>query len=693
MQRVRGIQLSIENVARNLALFVVVSSVWLLAGAEGWIAVLLSILAVCSAILWCVSQLWDGCPKMVAPDSMLTCVLFLILIGLTVIPLPARVVQSINPLAVRQLEGLDQVSDGLRTASDGSSNEVTPPVFDRFSGDRLSLSLTPVVSKRALLRFLAYASILLVLANTINDWRQLQNVCMVLLASGFLLAVIGIIHRLSGSRDLLWFYPLRYGGAAFGPFTNRNHYAAYQSMIVGVGIAALLVAGSWGAHEGEPWRSRLERFSQKRLSFIGLSAFAIVLIASSVLLTLSRAGTISLLMAALTIFILAFIRERKTLVNVLNKPDSISLNTALFITIGIMAMVVWIGWRPVVSRISTLRDVTANPFEDTRFVVSREMLRAGLRHPFVGTGTGSFRHVFPLSQPAFLGNWRFLHGHNDWFELFMESGFAGLFIVFFMLFTLLRRMKVLLFRSGLPAETFMGYGLFFAFITIGLHSFLDYGLRKPAGMYLFCAVCAMVLAVYDMRLRHGRHSPLMMVDQNHERNHSHLLRKLFVSGWLIAGVVSLPLMTEVLSGELGYMRVLYFARGAERNYHNRERLNTMIAEAADEVYHSGMALQGNPDAALETAGNLIRWAGSGSIEHDLRERCLMLGFMLTRGVVQQVPTDYMGWLWLARSYAMLGMWDAAAICLEQSRMRVTEDREIRMFNPVSQRQFSGSIFY
>jgi len=120
------------------------------------------------------------------------------------------------------------------------------------------------------------------------------------------MTVFALVQKLSGTEAIYWLHKPRFGGAIFGPFTNRNHFAAHINMALGVALGLLLTVARAPDEEALPtWRRRLSWLLSNRGSRIALLGSAALLMAAAVFVTLSRGGILALVAsAALVVMVL-----------------------------------------------------------------------------------------------------------------------------------------------------------------------------------------------------------------------------------------------------------------------------------------------------------------------------------------------------------------------------------------------------
>jgi O-antigen ligase len=331
------------------------------------------------------------------------------------------------------------------------------------------------------------------------------------------MAVVAIVHKSSGSRDILWFHTSRFGGAIFGPFTNPNHYAAYMNMAFGLALGLLLAASQWSRPASRSaWRKVWAWFAAPHSDRVVLVGFMSGMMGASVFVSLSRGGAISLVASLGIAGTFVALRDRQGLGRVIAAA-----------AVLVVAIVVWLGWEPVVGELSTLGAL--DPKADSRVVAAWDTLRIFRRAPVAGCGFGSFQYVFGGFQSPDIQFGRWLHAHNDYAQLLAEGGVVGALLWLGAVVAFLVHLRVRLRPAAADGEAEQaGYagspvpatarcmlgGIAVGLGTIALHSLFDYGLHKPANAFLLAGLCGMAVAV--AHLRSTRHRPGMRRERSDE---------------------------------------------------------------------------------------------------------------------------------------------------------------------------------
>jgi len=129
---------------------------------------------------------------------------------------------------------------------------------------------------------------------------------------------------------------------------------------------------------------------------------------------------------------------------------------------------------------------------------------AGLKmvpdHPVLGTGYGTFQHVFPAYQPPDLGGY-WDHVHNDFLEFLIEGGFVTLGLAAAMVLVLFvpgRSAR----ERGEPVAPFRAAAAG-GLAAVLLHACVDFPLRIPAVALLAALLVGLYLASEPAERRDG----------------------------------------------------------------------------------------------------------------------------------------------------------------------------------------------
>jgi O-antigen ligase len=285
---------------------------------------------------------------------------------------------------------------------------------------------------------------------TLEDWRGFVWFGIFF---GFLVSLFAILQHLTSNGKIYWVREISSGVSPFGPYVNRNHFAGFAELILPLALVPLV----------------LGRVRRERRLVVGLFA---VLPIGALFLSASRGGIVSF---AVELGALA-------LVMILRRTMGKQLLAGVSVLVVASLLVSWLGVGQILKRLSSvqLREVTAGK----RASMREDTWRIFLDHPFLGTGLGTLRTVYPSYETLYDGK-IVNHTHNDYLEALAETGILGGLCCAWFLGVLfsesLKRLRQVnhsfagaLQLSGLVAST--------GFLV---HSFVDFNLHIPANALLF----------------------------------------------------------------------------------------------------------------------------------------------------------------------------------------------------------------
>ena len=499
-----------------------------------WGIASLDLVVLLLALAWGAIQLHEGRLQWVSTPLNGPLLLFLGVIALQLLPLPPALLRVISPhtydLYQRTLSPWPE-RDPLPLISPTLAAAEAPPdashVMPSAAGaSTLSpwrpLSLYPHATVTALRQATAYALVYLIVVNTIQSRAQLGRLLLALLATGSVIAVLGLLQQASGTTKLYWWWQPLFGGAPFGPYVNRNHAAGYLAMVIPIGLGWL-----WGQlgqrhHRivGGVWRQDLKKLVSGRDGRQLLLVCALVNMAAALLVSASRGGIISVAVG-LVFFIL--------LVGLPRRPERrLGLVVLPLLLAGVLIYAVWLGVGPTIERFF-------QPEEGRPLIWSGTLNLIG-DYPLLGTGLGTYVASFRRHKPT-LDAGLVDHAHNDYLELLAEMGTAGFLIVVGGLgwfgWRTFRRW------SGRHDPEIRGLvlGGLAGGLAIGVHSLVDFNLHIPANALTFAVILGMTAVAVHLRGQHDHAVVVFRVTQVHlPRLLCRALYPLLVLGALVVGL-------------------------------------------------------------------------------------------------------------------------------------------------------------
>ncbi|MEE8386605.1 MAG: O-antigen ligase family protein, partial [Dehalococcoidia bacterium] len=364
------------------------------------------------------------------------------------------------------------------------------------------LSIDPTATLDALLRFLAYVALFVVVYNLVDSRSRLLRMTGALVAFAFFVAFVGLIQDLSGVERVYGIKTLRYGGSPYGPYVNHNHFAGLMEMTIPLTFALLLRRILRPSSGGVSARITSQGMSLpgadqplgERAGQAILLGLALTVTSAALLLSLSRGGLIALALSSGAVTVMLVIRGR--------------LGRWQTAVVGLLAAVsvatfLWIGPNAVVNHFRRAESVQNEPSLLGRLLVWRASAGIFENFPVAGTGLGTYASAFlPYYPMGTEQTWR--DAHNDYVQLLVEVGAVGILaaaVGFFFLFVQL--LGPILGRKEV-GERLIYYGLCTGILSLLLHSLVDFNLHVPGNAAMFVVLLAMALAQRSMRRRSQR---------------------------------------------------------------------------------------------------------------------------------------------------------------------------------------------
>lgn len=324
-----------------------------------------------------------------------------------------------------------------------------------------SLSLTPELTWRAFLALLP--PVAMFLAILVSPQRLVARAVLIMLAAAALSLALGAVQLASGNER---FYPwaTTSAGAVSGFFANRNHLASL--LLTSIPFAVVIGAAT------------LRRRSSEKLSlWLGAIYLAILIVGLAAIR--SRAGLILAAPVLLTSLVAAWIAAGR------GKPRP-ALLAFLGATGVAVTVVATLALPPILARF----DVGSS--SEGRFREWPIVAAAAQSYLPIGSGIGSFdtvhRSVEPLAQ---LDSTFFNQAHNDYLELWLETGWVGVAAIIAFLAWFGRRSWTA-WRAEPSSLRDLQRAASIAIGAVLLHSVVDYPLRTVAGAILFAMYCGIL---------------------------------------------------------------------------------------------------------------------------------------------------------------------------------------------------------
>lgn len=422
--------------------------------------------------------------------------LFVLLVGLQLTPLPPAMIQRLSPevhaLYASTLPGYAEGKDPdlrdlpawlvkgmavripLEADPDEEKAALHPPAGSprpvAASSSWRTLSIYPFLTRQRLTLLLSLIALFAAARSHFNTKERLSRLLGVTVFSGLAVSLFGILQKFNWNGRLYW---IREGDYIdpFGPFVDRNTYAAFAGTILPVAIGALFSA-----------RRRLGNRRVDAVPPLLFHGFAAVAMAGGIFYSLSRGGMISTSFSILVLAALLVHYGR-------HKSELAVLGGLLAVAASFL---IWIGSEKVIERVGTLSQGQRTPTLAHRIVAWRGSMDLIGDHPALGTGLGTFPFSFMRYAPPGRAWWNV--AHNEYIELLCDTGMAGgaIFVAGFAAWLLL------IWRPGAfrgHTERFAYAGIVSGLAALLLHSAITSNLQVPANSVLLVILGAALIGL------------------------------------------------------------------------------------------------------------------------------------------------------------------------------------------------------
>lgn len=380
-------------------------------------------------------------------------------------PAPAFFLALILGVAVVPLIQLIPLPPGVTTALPGRDSAELALQVTGIAGGWAPLSITPDFTWRAFLALIP--PLAMALAAVAVQARFAPLLIRVMLATAAASIILGIAQFVTGS-DVLYPWETTGRGSVSGLFANRNHLATL--CLATLPFAAVLAGGAF--RQQERGRAADGPLFWLCLAYIGLAVLAHGAI-------LSRAGILlvgPVLAASLLAVWIASGRSR---------PGPVLLAVAGAGAAAVVALAV-LGIDPILARFD--QDIGA----DARLQAWPIITEAAQAWLPLGSGLGSFDTVFRSVEPvSTLGPLFFNQAHNDFLELWLETGWPGVALMAAFAIWFGRRAWSA-WRAPAGEMHDLQRASSIAILMVLIHSAGDYPLRTETIAVLFALFCGIL---------------------------------------------------------------------------------------------------------------------------------------------------------------------------------------------------------
>ncbi len=288
------------------------------------------------------------------------------------------------------------------------------------------LSLHPYATTLGLMKAFAYMGLFAFTIDHLRTQRHIRQAIWVITLTAAIVALLGICQHFAGLSAIYGWRDASYAHF-FGPFLNRNHFAAYQVMAILMGLGLWVTLSHRQRHpltRKAPAATQLAKpFAES--PFLWCLLFALAIMTGALGLTLSRGGVLSFFVG-LSLFTLLHRQSRKRRGFYTHTHIRIHDHGSLvWVFVGLALMSFWLGLGPLIERFwQSFSGDAALAWGDRSLVYTATWAMAK-DFPIFGVGLGAFPVIFPRYQPAAV-TLHYLQAHSDILQLLAETGIVGL---------------------------------------------------------------------------------------------------------------------------------------------------------------------------------------------------------------------------------------------------------------------------
>lgn len=434
---------------------------------EAWSELVVVALTGAMAACLALKLLWRRHVRLVWTWAYVPIGLFLLLVVLQLVPLPAKLVAAVSPNTAATKTKL--LGDLPNAAVELKS---------------MTLSFYPLATKHDLRLLLATVVVFVVVLNVYRRPDQIKRLLGAIALIGGGIALLALAQDLFGNGRIYWIVPTASNKANSGTFICHSHYGQFMNLSIGAALGLLLLKLHESFRHGPiTLPAVVERLSQPKLRVVWCLAGMTILGVTTIFVSLTRGGAISLLIAGgFTALVLASRRAMKGRGWIM-----------MVLALGAFICVLYIGFDAVYDRLATLRDRQAY---QGRWQIVEDLSVSFTRFPVVGTGLGTHEVVYPMfdrsTSPSLAG-----HAENEYAQIAEETGIIGLALLLVFLGIVWHRYAHNARHLRFPVRS-AAFGLGFGLLAIQIHSFSDFGQHLLANSCLTAVSCGLLIGLARM---------------------------------------------------------------------------------------------------------------------------------------------------------------------------------------------------
>jgi O-antigen ligase len=340
-----------------------------------------------------------------------------------------------------------------------------------------TLSIYPYNTWLACIKFLAYLTAFTLSAYVFDSRRRKSALVNALVYLGLFEAAYGIVQYLAGWQKIFTYTKQYYTEEATGTYINHNHFAGFLELTLPFVMAYVFYFFQMWMDGRRQHRSLSGSAGWGSAGIQSLLYLFLVLIfLVALVFSRSRGG---ILATAFTVFVVAVLAQFRT------RRRAWLVGLSIFLLIAV-AYGLWIGLDPVLARFEQMGEAHYFQFEG-RLSFWKDSMGLIREYPLTGVGLGNFGIAFQRFQTSWV-TFFVDHAHNDYVEFAVETGLAGVVLLFLPMLYLLGKMIVFFLKDSRRYRPAILLGCIGSTLAILLHSITDFNLQIPSNALVFSVV-------------------------------------------------------------------------------------------------------------------------------------------------------------------------------------------------------------
>ncbi len=334
-----------------------------------------------------------------------------------------------------------------------------------------SISLNQGDTLSGLLQSTAYTTLFLVVITLVNSRKRIKQMAALFVIVGLAEALFGFVNYFTKGQFGYFRPAVPWDYAVTGTYVNRNHFAGLMEMVIPLALG-LLIAQQQSDQFYPNLKARLRGWMEFLLSWQSWLYLSLLVMFAALLLSTSRGGNISLIIALLLSIILFKLLSG-------GLAHQVKLGRILILLFTLV-----VGWFGVGNMIERLDQ---HGLENSREAVWSATGKLISDYTITGSGAGSYEWVFPFYKTVELKQFVYDHAHNDYLELLAEQGVIGFLLLAIPLLLIISNIILSIkTRRNLLLRGVI-FGVLCGAFSMLIHSAVDFNFHIPSNAaYFWC---------------------------------------------------------------------------------------------------------------------------------------------------------------------------------------------------------------